>query len=89
MHFEGVFSPANQTEYNSEAKHFVGKILPVQPGWVIEDGPHKGQQCYYAPNTRIGKIPQSDLKDIKPIPPFRWKQLYSSIELENDYIQLG
>ncbi len=30
MHFEAVFSPANQTEYNSEAKIYVGKKLPVQ-----------------------------------------------------------
>ena len=54
LHFEGVFNPVNQTEYNAEAKNFVGKKLPVQEGWIIEDGPHKGQQCYYAPNTRIG-----------------------------------
>jgi hypothetical protein len=89
MHFEGVFNPANKTEYNSEAKHFVGKKLPIQEGWIIEDGPHKGQQCYYAPNTRIGKIPQSDLKDLKPIPFVRWEQLYTSIELENEYIELN
>lgn len=88
MHFEGVFNPANQTEYTAEAKHFVGKKLPVQEGWIIEDGPHKGQLCYYAPNTRIGKIPQSDLEDLKPIPFVRWEQLYASIELEDDYIQL-
>ena len=89
MHFEAVFSPANQAEYNSEAKHLVGKKLPVQEGWIIEDGPHQGQLCYYAPNTRIGKIPQSDLKDLKPVPFSRWEQLYSSIELENEYIQLN
>ena len=89
MHFEGVFNPANQTEYNSEAKQFVGKKLPVQEGWVIDEGPYKGQQCYYAPNTRIGKIPQSDLIDLRPIPFARWEQLYSSIELETEYIQLN
>jgi hypothetical protein len=89
MHFEAVFNPVNQTEYNAEAKNFLGKKLPVQEGWIIEDGPHKGQQCYYAPNTRIGKIPQSDLDDLKPIPYARWEQLYSSIELENEYTQLN
>ena len=35
MHFEGVFKPVNQTEYNAEAKNFVGKKLPVQEGWII------------------------------------------------------
>jgi len=89
MHFEAVFNPVNQTEYSTEAKNFLGKKLPVQEGWVIEEGPYKGQQCYYAPNTRIGKIPQSDLEDLKPIPYARWEQLYSSIELENEYIQLN
>jgi hypothetical protein len=89
MHFEGVFKPVNQTEYNAEAKNFVGKKLPVQEGWIIEDGPYKGQQCYYAPNTRIGKIPQSDLEALKPIPYARWEQLYSSIALENEYSELN
>ena len=89
LHFEGVFNPANQAEYNAEAKNFVGKRLPVQEGWIIEDGPYKGQQCYYAPNTRIGKIPQSDLEDLKPIPFVQWEQLYTSIKLENEYIQLN
>ena len=89
MHFEAVFNPADQTRYNAEAKNFVGKKLPFQEGWIIEDGPHKGQQSYYAPNTRIGIIPQSDLEDLKPIPFARWDQLYSSIKLENEYIDLN
>jgi len=89
LHFQGVFKPVNQTEYSPEAKKYVGKRLPVQEGWIIDDGPHKGQQCYYAPNTRIGKIPQSDLKDLKPIPFVRWEQLYTRIELEDEYIKLN
>jgi hypothetical protein len=89
MHFVAVFNPVNHAEYSSEAKNFLGKKLPLQEGWIIEDGPYKGQQCYYAPNTRIGKIPQSDLEDLMPIPFARWEQLYSSIKLENEYIQLN
>ncbi len=63
MFFEAIFSPVNQKEYNSEAAGLVGKKLPVKEGWIIDDGPYKGQQCYYAPNTKIGKIPISDLQE--------------------------
>jgi hypothetical protein len=83
MYFEAIFNPANQTEYNTEAKGFVGKKLPIQEGWILDEGPHKGQQCFYAPNTTIGKIPQSDLKDLKSIPFAQWKQLYSTLKSEN------
>ena len=76
MYFEAIFNPANQTEYNTEAKGFVGKKLAIQEGWILDEGPHKGQQFFYAPNTTIGKIPQSDLKDLKSIPFVQWKQLY-------------
>ena len=82
MYFEAIFSPADQKEYKSEARSFVGKKLAVNQGWIIEDGPYKGQQCYYAPNTTIGRIPQSDLKDLKSVPYARWNQLYSNIDSE-------
>jgi hypothetical protein len=84
MYFEAIFSPANKTEYKSEAAGYVGKKLPVQEGWIIDDGPHKGQQCYYAPNTTIGRIPVSDLQELKSVPYARWQQLYSSIDIEAD-----
>jgi hypothetical protein len=83
MYFEAIFSPTNQKEYKSEAAGFVGKRLPVQEGWIIDDGPYKGQQCYYAPNTTIGRIPLSDLQELKSIPYARWQQLYSSIDTES------
>ena len=83
MYFEAIFSPARQGEYNSEAAGFVGKKLPISEGWIIDDGPYKGQQCYYAPNTTIGRIPISDLREIKSIPYARWQQLFSSIDSEN------
>jgi hypothetical protein len=82
MYFEAIFSPTDQKEYNSEAGNFVGKKLAVTQGWVIEDGPYKGQQCYYAPNTTIGRIPQSDLQDLKSIPYARWNQIYSNLDSE-------
>ena len=56
MYFEAIFNPANEAEYSAEAADFVGKKLPIQEGWVIDDGPYKGQQCYYAPNTTIGRL---------------------------------
>ena len=84
MYFVAIFNPTNQTEYNSEAASFVGKKLPIQEGWIIDEGPYKGQQCFYAPNTTIGRIPLSDLQDLKSIPYARWQQLYSSIADDND-----
>jgi hypothetical protein len=82
MYFEAVFSPANQTEYNSEAEDLIGKRIPIQEGWIIDKGPHKGERCFYAPHTTIGTIPQSDLKNIKSVSYVQWKQLHSSINLE-------
>jgi len=84
MFFEAIFSPVNKKEYNSEAAGLVGKKLPVKEGWIIDDGPYKGQQCYYAPNTTIGKIPISDLQELTSIPFARWQQLYNSIDSETD-----
>jgi len=83
MYFEAIFSPVDQKEYKSEVKNFVGKKLAIKEGWIIEDGPYKGQQCYYAPNTTIGRIPQSDLQELKSVPYARWNQLYSVIDSEN------
>ena len=82
MHYEAIFTPADQAEYSIEAADFVGKKLPVQMGWIIEEGPHEGQQCFYAPNTKIGRIPVSDLQELKSIPYARWQQLFNSIESE-------
>lgn len=83
MYFEAIFKPADKAEYNAEAAEFIGKKLPIQEGWIIDDGPYKGQQCFYAPNTTIGRIPVSDLQDLKSVPYARWQQLYSSIDTEN------
>jgi hypothetical protein len=84
MHFEGIFQPADKTLYNAEAADFIGKRLAIQQGWVIDDGPFKGQQCFYAPNTTIGSIPASDLQELKSIPFARWQQIYNSIDAEDN-----
>ncbi len=67
MFYEAIFEPSQIKGYNKEAKKLSGKRIAVQVGWIIEEGPHKGQQCYYIPNSTVGTIPDSDLKEIKPI----------------------
>ncbi len=77
MYFEAVFQPSNESEYNSEAACLKGKKVAIQEGWILDKGPHKGQQCFYMPNSTVGCIPQSDLKEIKSIPYVRWKAIYN------------
>jgi hypothetical protein len=81
MYFEAVFQPSNGTEYNSTAADFVGKKVAVQEGWILKEGPHKGQQCYYIPNSTVGCIPMSDLKELKSIPFVQWKVIYNQAGL--------
>lgn len=82
MYFEGVFKPTKTDNYNPSAINFVGKKIAVQDGWIIKDGPCKGQHCFYLPNSTIGTIPQSDLIELKNIPYVQWKSLHDSIELD-------
>lgn len=77
MYFEAVFQPSNGTEYNSSATDFVGKKVAVQEGWILQEGPHKGQQCFYIPNSTVGCIPASDLKELKSIPFVQWRAIYN------------
>ena len=83
MYFEAIFNPSKTTDYNPDAKSFIGKKIAVQDGWIIENGPHKGQHCFYLPNSTVGSIPASDLKDLRNIPYVRWKELYDRIGLGN------
>ena len=83
MHFEAVFQPADQTSYNADAVNFVRKKIAIQAGWIIDEGPHKGQQCFYVPNSTIGTIPQSDLRELKDIPYVQWKDLHNHLGLAN------
>lgn len=81
MYFEAVFQPSNGTEYNSDAADFVGKKVAIHEGWTLEDGPHKGQQCFYIPNSTVGCIPESDLQELKSIPFVQWKEIYNQAGL--------
>jgi len=82
MYFEAVFQPLNDSDYNSDAAGFMGKKVPVQEGWILEKGPHKGQQCFYMPNSTIGCIPECDLKQIKSVPYVQWKTVFNQIGLD-------
>lgn len=83
MYFEAIFQPSNLTNYNSDnVQNIVGKKIALQDGWVLEEGPHKGQQGYYLPNSTVGLIPACDLKEIKVIPYSQWKDIYKNTEQE-------
>jgi hypothetical protein len=45
----------------------------------VEDGPFKGKNCFYIPNSNVGWIPIDDLKEIKPVSFARWKEVYHSL----------
>ncbi|NNG01883.1 MAG: hypothetical protein HKM93_21025 [Desulfobacteraceae bacterium] len=82
MYYEAIFDPTENEIYNEEAQQFAGKLIAIQDGWVINEGPHKGEHCFYVPNSTIGTIPKSDLKDIKSIPVIRWKEILKSMGVE-------
>lgn len=77
MYFEAVFQPSNDTDYNSDASDFVGQKVAIQEGWILEEGPCKGQQCFYMPDSTVGCIPVSDLQQIKSIPFAQWKEIHN------------
>jgi hypothetical protein len=79
MFFEAVFEPSKQSAYNDDAMALAGKIIAIEDGWIIDEGDYKGQQCFYIPNSTVGWIPSSDLKDIQPVPFARWKDIHKNI----------
>ena len=81
MYFEAVFQPSSDTDYNSSAADFVGKKVAIHEGWTLEEGHHKGQQCFYIPNSTVGCIPESDLQQLKSIPFVQWKEIYNQAGL--------
>ena len=83
MFYEAIFQPSEKMNYNTDAKRLAGKKIPVQDGWVVEDGPFKGQNCFYIPNSTVGWIPQCDLKELKPISFVMWKQIVGSLGFDN------
>ncbi len=54
MFYKAIFQPSEKMNYNTEAKRLAGKNIAVQDGWIIEDGPFKGQNCFYIPNSTVG-----------------------------------
>jgi hypothetical protein len=82
MYFEAVFQPSNDTDYNSDIAGFVGKKVAIREGWILEEGPHRGQQCFYMPNSTVGCIPASDLQKLKNIPYVQWKEIYNQTGLD-------
>ncbi len=76
MYFEAIFEPSGTMEYVPEAKDLAGEKIAIQEGWIIKEGPFKGQLCFYIPNSTIGWIPKSDLKELKPVPFVRWKEIH-------------
>ena len=81
MYYEAIFQPNEGMEYKSESKKFIGKKIALQDGWVIDNGPFKGQNCYYIPNSTIGMIPMEDLQDLKPVSFVKWRELHNKMEL--------
>jgi hypothetical protein len=81
MYFEAVFQPSKDTEYNSDAADFVGKKVAIHEGWTLQEGPHKGQQCFYIPNSTVGCIPESDLQELKSVPFVQWKEIFNQTGL--------
>lgn len=83
MFYEAVFQPSPKMNYNSNAKRLEGKKIALQDGWVVKDGPFKGQNCFYIPNSTVGWIPQCDLIGLKPIPMVRCKEILKNLGFYN------
>ena len=81
MFYEAIFQPSEQMNYNTEVKRLAGKKIAVQEGWIIQDGPFKGQNCFYIPNSTVGWIPLCDLKELKPVSIVRWKEIKNALDL--------
>jgi hypothetical protein len=81
MYYEAIFNPCQPNDYNHDALSFVGKKIALQDGWIIKNGPHKGQHCFYLPESTVGTIPASDLENLKSIPYVQWKTIFDQIGL--------
>jgi hypothetical protein len=83
MFYEAIFQPSKKMNYNTDSKRLAGKKIAVQDGWTVKDGPFKGQDCFYIPNSTVGWIPKCDLKDLKPIAFTKCKEILKSIGFSN------
>jgi len=81
MFYEAIFEPSGKMKYSAEARKLTGRKIAIQEGWVLEEGPFKGQNCFYIPNTTVGLIPFGDLKELKPVSFTRWQEIFRSLEL--------
>ena len=80
MFFEAIFQPNRKSEYKADMKRLIGQPIPIQGGWISEEGNHKGEQCFYLATKNVSIIPASDLKDIKNISFVRWKEIHSKVQ---------
>ena len=83
MFYEAIFKPSKRMNYTTEAKKLAGKKIAVQDGWMVEEGPFKGQNCFYIPKSTVGWIPQCDLIGLKPASFVKWKEIAKSIGFYN------
>ena len=83
MFYEAIFQPSEKMNYNTDAKRLAGKRIAVQDGWIVKDGPYKGQNCFYIPNSTVGWIPQCDLKELKPTSFVMWNEIFRSIGFDD------
>lgn len=83
MFYEAIFQPSEKMNYRNEAKTLSGKKIAIQDGWIVNDGPFKGQHCFYIPNSTVGWIPICDLKDLKPVAPVKWKEIHKGLGFSN------
>lgn len=82
MYYEAIFQPSNKKKYDTKVKKLAGKTIAVNDGWIIKEGPFKGQQCFYIPSSTVGWIPMCDLKDLKPASFARWQVIHKSLGLD-------
>ena len=83
MFYEAIFQPSEKMNYSTDAKKLAGKKIAVQDGWIVEDGPFKGQNCFYIPNSTVGWIPQCDLIGLKSTPFTHWKDIVKNLGFFN------
>ena len=74
MFYEAIYEPSKTEHLNGEAKKFIGTRLALQDGWLLTDGPYKGQYCFI-PRPYFDLIPTCDLKGVKNISYGRWKEI--------------
>ena len=79
MFYEALFQPQNLAQYIDEAKTLIGKMIPLQGGFIPRDGPYKGHQCFYIANSKMGLIPHYDLIEIRSIGLRRWQVIHQKL----------